>query len=83
MVHIKSDTELIKEYTSVLEEMFDMIDDLEEFLKYHLANDFEKIKAAWQDYEDGKITRKQLIGHGIKILGKQFIKKLLGKINPF
>lgn len=79
---IKSDTELIKEYTSQIENILDKQEDMETFLKDHLGSDFEKIKFAWQDYKDGKINKKQLIGQGIKIIGKKFVKKVLQKVNP-
>ena len=80
---IKSDTELIKEYTSQIEDIFDTIqkiEDLEEFLKKRLATDWEKLKDAWQDYKTGKTGRKELIKQGIKILGKRFIKKIIKKL---
>ena len=78
---IKSDTELIKEYTSQIEDLFDKTDDLEDFLKERLATDFQKIKFAWQDYKDGKYGKKGLIKQGIKIIGKKFVKNIIGTIN--
>lgn len=77
---IKSNTELIKEYTSLIEEIFNKQIDLEAYLKVHLASDWEKIKDIWQDYKTGKIERKELIKHGIKILGWKFIKSMIPKI---
>ncbi|KKM80035.1 hypothetical protein LCGC14_1343930 [marine sediment metagenome] len=71
---IKDDTELISYYTSYIEDIFDKTEDIEEFLKSHLANEFEKIRNAWQDYKDGKINRKELIKIGIKQVGKKFVK---------
>ncbi|KKN01033.1 hypothetical protein LCGC14_1131840 [marine sediment metagenome] len=71
---IKDDTELISYYTSYIEDIFDKTEDIEEFLKSHLANEFEKIRYAWQDYKDGKISRKELIKKGIKQIGKKFVK---------
>ena len=76
---IKSDTELIKEYTSQIEEIFEKTEDLEMFLKTRLATDFQKIKNAWEDYKTGKIGKKELIIEGIKIIGKRFVKKIIGK----
>jgi len=77
---IKSNTELIKEYTSPIEEIFNKQIDLEAYLKSHLASDWEKIKDIWQDYKTGKIERKELINRGIKILGWKFIKSIIPKI---
>ncbi|MHA1641196.1 MAG: WD40 repeat domain-containing protein [Promethearchaeota archaeon] len=79
---IKSDTELIKEYTSQIESLFDnlgKLDDIEQFLREHLASNWEKIKGAWEDYREKKINRKEFIKKCIKILGKLFIKKILGR----
>ena len=73
---IKNDTELIKEYTSQIEEIFDKQVDLEAYLKTHLASGWEKIKDSYQDYKTGKIDRKELIKRGIKLLGKTFIKNI-------
>ena len=39
-----------------------------------------KIKEKWEDYKTGKISRKELIWEGIKILGKRFIKKIGSKV---
>lgn len=74
---IKSDTELIKEYTSQIEEIFVKTKDLEGFLKQHLASDFEKLKFAWHDYKSGNISMKGLIKEGIKICGYRFVKKII------
>ena len=82
---IKSDTELIKEYTSQIEDLFDelgRLEDIEAYLKDHLASDFEKLKYAWEDYKAGDIDRKQLIWQGIKVIGKRFIPKILAKVIP-
>ncbi|MBA7692864.1 hypothetical protein ES703_101436 [subsurface metagenome] len=78
--YIKSDTELIREYTSQIEEIFEKQDDLEEFLKDHLATDFEKIKYAWRDYKVGKIGKLGLIKEGLKVIGKKFVNKIIGNI---
>jgi len=79
---IKSDTELIKEYTSQIELIFERVDDLETYLKDHLASDWEEIKDAYADYKEGIITRKQLIGIGIKTIGQRFVKKIIEKVSP-
>ncbi len=76
---IKDDTELISYYTSYIEDIFDKTEDIEEFLKSHLANEFEKIKYAWKDYKDGKINKKELIKTGIKQIGKKFVKIFINK----
>jgi len=75
---IKSDTELIKEYTSQIEQLFDKTENLEEFLKDHLSSDWEKIKNSWQEYKAEKINRKQLIARGLKVIGIKFVKKIIG-----
>ncbi|KKK58554.1 hypothetical protein LCGC14_3043260, partial [marine sediment metagenome] len=71
---IKDDTELISYYTSYIEDIFDKTEDIEKFLKSHLATEFEKIRNAWQDYKNGKINRKEFIKIGIKQIGKKFVK---------
>ncbi|MFX1395049.1 MAG: hypothetical protein ACFFAH_15965, partial [Promethearchaeota archaeon] len=83
---IKSDTELIKQYTSQIEDLFDQLgklEDIEAYLKDHLGSDWEKLKYAWEDYKAGKINRKQLIWQGVKVIGKRFIPKILAKFIPF
>lgn len=74
---VKSDTELIKEYTSYIEQIMDKQEDLEDFMIKRLGSDFDVLKHAWSDYKAGKIGKAGLIGQGIKLLGKKFIKKLL------
>lgn len=78
--NIQEDVELIKEYTSQIEKIFEKLEtleDLESFLRKKLSSDFEKIKTTWQDYKSGKITRKELIIQGIKVIGKKFIKIII------
>ena len=77
---IKDDTELISYYTSYIEDVFDKTEDIEKFLKSHLANEFEKIRNAWQDYKYGKINRKEFIITGIKQVGKKFVKIFIHKL---
>ena len=80
---IKSDTELLKEYTSQINDLFDKIgklDDIEIYLKEHLDSDWESIKEAWDDYKTGKINRNKLVKEAIKILGKTFIKKIIKRV---
>lgn len=74
---IKSDTELIKEYTSQIETILEKTEYVEQYLRKHLGSDWEKIKHIWEDYKNGKISKKELIKEGVKILGKKFIKQLL------
>ena len=47
----------------------------------NLGSDFNKIKYAWQQYKDGEIGKGALIKEGIKIIGKKFIKKIIGGID--
>jgi tetratricopeptide (TPR) repeat protein len=77
MDDIKSDTELIKQYTSQIEGIFDKVDDLEGFLLNKLGSDFQKIKGTWHDFKEGKFGRGALIGKCISIIGKKFIKKII------
>lgn len=77
---IKDDTELISLYTSYIEDVFDKTENIEEFLKSHLASEFEKIRNAWQDYKEGKIEKKEFIKTGIKEIGKKFVKIFIKKI---
>ena len=74
---IKDDTEAIKEYASAIEDVLEKVDDLELFLKTKLASDFDKIKYAWEFYKEGRITRRELIIHGLKIFGKNLLKKII------
>ena len=71
---IKDNTEIIRTYSEKIEIILDKQDDLEDYLRSHLATDFEKIKEAWEDYKEGYITKKGLIKEAIKVLGKKFIK---------
>ncbi len=75
---VKSNTELILEYTSQIEKVLDNQEDLESFLKERLASDFQKFKYAWQDYKAGSINKTELIKEGFKIIGKKFVKKIIG-----
>lgn len=77
---IKDDTELISLYTSYIEQVFDKIEDIEDYLKSHLASEFEKIRNAWQDYKEGKIDKKELIKIGLKQIGKKFLKIFIQKL---
>lgn len=77
---IKDDTELISQYTSYIEDVFDKTEDIEEFLKSHLASEFEKIRNAWQDYKEGKIEKREFIKTGIKEIGKKFVKIFIKKL---
>lgn len=74
---IKSDTELIKEYTAQIEEIFDRVDDLEKYLIGHLGSDFEKIRHAWSDFKAGTLNKKGLIKEAFKIFGVKLIKKFV------
>ncbi len=76
---IKISTELIKEYTSKIEEIFERVDDLESFLIKNLGSDWTKVRYAWQEYKEGIIDKKQLIKEFIKVLGKKFILALVKK----
>lgn len=73
---IKSNTEFIKIYTPLIEEIFETVEDIEDYLRERLATDFEKIKEALNDFKSGKISRKKLIGLILKLFGKKFIKTI-------
>ncbi len=73
---IKEDTEQILKDTAQLEAIFDKFDDLEGFLIKNLASDFRKIKYAWDQYKEGKITKKELAKECVKALGRQTIKRV-------
>lgn len=77
---IKGDTELISQYTSYIEDIFDKTENIEEYLRSHLGTEFEKIRNAWQDYKEGKIDKRELIKTGIKEIGKKFVKIFLKKL---
>ena len=77
---IKTDTQLIKEYSNQIEDLFDSyenkIEALEIYLKKRLASDWEKVKATWKEYKSGEIDRGELIKRGLKAIGKKFLKKI-------
>lgn len=77
---IKDDTQLISQYTSYIEDVFDKTENIEEYLKCHLASEFEKIQNSWQDYKEGKIEKREFIKIGIREIGKKFVKIFLKKI---
>ena len=77
--NIKSDTELIKEFTSSIEDILDKFDDMENYLKDRLASDWEKIRNSWTEYKIGEIGKRELIKRGIKGLGKKFIFVMLSR----
>lgn len=72
--------EHISEIAPMLEKMADNIENLEDFMKEHLGSDWEKMKGAYQNFKNGDMTRGQLIGYGLKTIGKSFAKIFL-KIN--
>ena len=77
---IKGDTELIKNFTSQLEDLLDNLEDIENYLKEHLASDYEKLKDSFKDRKQGKISRKELAKRIAKIIGKNALKILINKI---
>ena len=74
---IKDDTELI---IYKIEDIFDYIEDLEDYLKRHLGSEFEKIKDKYQEYKVNKLTKKEFVSECIKILGKKFVKIFVKKM---
>lgn len=77
---IKSDTELLEEYSDQFKELFDKLgklETIEQYLRDHLGSDWQKIKNAWEDYKNRKISWKKLLFKGIKVVGKKFIKMIL------
>ncbi|MHA1521256.1 MAG: hypothetical protein ACTSRK_13815, partial [Promethearchaeota archaeon] len=76
---IKSNTELIKEYTGQIEDLFDHVEDLEFYLRDKLQTDFERIKDAWHAHKNGQISKKELIAEGIRVIGKKFIRIMIDK----
>ncbi|MHA1235115.1 MAG: tetratricopeptide repeat protein [Promethearchaeota archaeon] len=78
---IKSDTQLIKEYSSQIGDIFEKLeklDDIENYLQQKLASDWDKIKDTWQRYKSKEIDLMEFLKDGTKIVGKRFIKKILG-----
>ena len=73
---IKNDTEYIEIYTPLIEEIFESVGNINEYLKEHLATDYEKIKKTLEDYHSGTISRKKLIEMILKLVGKKFIKTI-------
>jgi hypothetical protein len=74
---IKEDTSKIKldiEAVSViLEYQMDRIDDVEEYMKENLGNDWVQIKYLWSEYKEGDITRGEFTKAALKKLGKGFL----------
>lgn len=78
---IKSDTQLIKEYSSQIEDIFEKLEkleDIENYLQQKLASDWDKIKETWHRYKSKEIDLMEFLKDGTKIVGKHFIKKILG-----
>jgi len=78
---IKSDTQLIKEYSSQIEDIFEKLEkleDIENYLQQKLASDWDKIKETWQRYKSKEIDIMEFLKDGTKIVGKRFIKMILG-----
>lgn len=79
---IKSNTELLKEYVPRIDEIFaklGTLDNIEQYLKEHLATDWEKIKDAWNKYKAKTILLRDFLGILLKISGKKAIKHLIEK----
>jgi hypothetical protein len=69
LVYIQEDKTI-----EILEALLEKQDNLEEYLRMHLATDFERIKGAWNDYKEDKIKLSGLIKEGLKILGIKFAR---------
>lgn len=79
---IKSDTQLIKDYSSQIGDIFEKLEkleDIEKYLQEKLASDWDKIKETWQRYKSKEIDIMEFLKDGTKVVGKRFIKKILGK----
>ena len=57
----------------ILEYQMDRIDDLEDYMKENLGNDWVQIKNHWSMYKDGEITRIDFAKVALRKLGKKFI----------
>ena len=57
----------------ILEYQMDRIDDLEDYMKESLGNDWVQIKNQWSMYKEGEITRSDFAKVALKKLGKKFI----------
>lgn len=77
---IKSDIQLIKEYSGQIEQILGKVDNLENFLKDKLTSDFERIRHIWEDYSVGNIKRRDLIKECIIILGRKFIRLVISNM---
>lgn len=80
---VKNTIELIEEYAGQIEDVLNALgslEDIELYLKEHLASDWEKIKRIWEDYKSGKLKKIDLIKEGIKIFGRKFIKVFTIKV---
>ena len=74
---IKDDTKKImvdiETVAFILEYQMDRIDDLEDYMKENLGNDWVQIKNQWSMYKDGEITRIDFAKVALRKLGKNFI----------
>ena len=71
-------SENIESIINKVDVILDNEDDLKTFLYEKLASDWDKIRDTWQDYKDGKIDKKGLLKHALKMTGKKFLGALIG-----
>ena len=77
---IKNHTEYIRNYLPTIESILEKTEDIELYLRERLASDYEKIKDKIEDYTQGKIEKKELAIHILKILGKKAVRIFIKKI---
>jgi len=74
---IKEDTSKIKldiqTVSFILEYQMDRIDDVENYMKENLGNDWLQIKNLWSEYKEGDMTRGEFTKAALKKLGKKFL----------
>jgi len=79
---IKTDTEIITEYMPLIKDIFQdvkRLEEIENYMKEHLATDWEKLKNAWEEYKTKKISLKEFLKETVKVAGKRALK-LLSKL---
>lgn len=72
---IKDDTEAITQAVAYMEEHLDeKMDDIDNYLRVKLGTTTQKLKQHWNNYKDGKISKKDFIFRALKIGGKKLLK---------
>ncbi|OLS12212.1 MAG: hypothetical protein RBG13Loki_4176 [Promethearchaeota archaeon CR_4] len=72
---------LLEQYGPKIEEAIAKFDDMETYLRDHLASDWEKIRGAWTEAKNGEISKKEFAKRAITTLGWKVIKVVMGRFH--